>query len=274
MSLRDDFVFSAKSLQDYADCPRRFQLRYLEGWRPPTMTTLETETELAYERRLRQGATLHHLAKLALGGIPAEVLRRARLDEELAGWLDQLLSEGLRGLPATRLPEKRLYTSLRGLRLLAQVDLLAFDRGGDFVVIDWKTGNFVPERDQLRLRWQTIVYLYVAAKAGARLYGEPLPPERLRLEYVYLARDGQRVRFDYSAEEMGADEERLGELMAEIQAASEFPLTAETRHCRFCPYRVHCERGEAGHLQDIDVDVMDAADDAELDFDQIGEYAF
>ena len=275
MSLRDDFVFSAKSLQDYADCPRRFQLRYLEGWSAPTMTTLETEQELEFERRLRQGKTLHDLAKVALGGVPAEALRRARLDGELATWLRQLLDAGMRGLPVTRRPETRLYTSLRGMRLLAQFDLLAYERGGDFVIIDWKTGGRVPPRDELRLRWQTIVYLYVAAKAGTRLYGGALPPERLRLEYVYLAKGGQRVRFDYSAQEMRADEERLSAIMAEIQAGGAFPQTEETRHCRFCPFRVHCERGEAGELQDIDMDGMDyEEDDAELDFEQIGEYAF
>ena len=150
MTLPETFTFSAKSLQSYADCPRRFQLRYVERWRPPTMTATETMDELAYEKRLRQGARLHELAKLSQQGIPHELLKAAIQDENVARWLGEMLSSGLDDLPEKRLPEKRLQTSLNGQRLMAQVDLLAFDPGGDLVVIDWKTGDYVPDRESLR----------------------------------------------------------------------------------------------------------------------------
>ena len=34
MHLNNDFVFSANNLQDYVDCPRRFELKYLlnQSW--------------------------------------------------------------------------------------------------------------------------------------------------------------------------------------------------------------------------------------------------
>lgn len=274
MNLPANFVFSAKNLQSYADCPRRFQLRYVERWRPPTMTAAETKDELAYEKRLRQGARLHQLAKLAQQGIPHDLLKAAIQDDNVALWFDELLSSDLHDLPDTRLPEKRLQTSLNGRQLMAQVDLLAFEPGGELVIVDWKTGNYVPDRESLRQRWQTIVYLYVAAKTGPHLYGEPLPAERVRLDYVYLARGGQRISFAYSPAQMRADEALLSGLMDEIHSASDFPLTPESRHCRFCAFRVHCERGEAGSLSQVDFDDLDEADDDELDFEQIGEYAF
>ncbi|MCY4146642.1 MAG: PD-(D/E)XK nuclease family protein [Chloroflexi bacterium] len=274
MNLPANFVFSAKNLQSYADCPRRFQLRYVEGWQPPTMTAPEAQDELAYERRLRQGAMLHQLAKFSQEGIPHDLLKAAIRDDNVARWFAELLSSGLNDLPEKRLPEKRLQTSIDGQRLMAQVDLLAFEPGGDLVVVDWKTGSYVPDRESLRQRWQTIVYLYVAAKAGSRLYGAPLPAERVRLEYVYLARGGQRIRFTYSPAQMRDDEALLSGLMSEIQSASDFPLTPECRHCRFCAFRVHCERGEAVSLSDVDFDDLDEVADIELDFEQIGEYAF
>lgn len=274
MNLPATFVFSAKNLQSYADCPRRFQLRYADRWRPPTMTAAETQGELEYEKRLRQGARLHQLAKLSQQGIPHDLLKAAIQDDKVALWFDELLSSGLHDLPGTRLPEKRLQTSLNGRQLMAKVDLLAFEPGGELVIVDWKTGNYVPDRESLRQRWQTIVYLYVAAKAGAHLVGAPLPAERVRLEYVYLARGGQRVSFAYSPAQMRDDEALLSGLLNEIQNASDFPLTSESRHCRFCAYRVHCERGEAGSLHQVDFDELDEGDDAELDFEQIGEYAF
>lgn len=274
MNLPANFVFSAKNLQSYADCPRRFQLRYMQRWQPPGMTARETNDELAYELRMRQGARLHELAKLAQQGIPQDLLKSAIQDDDVARWFDELLASGLNDLPGTRLPEKRLQTSLNGRQLVAQVDLLAFEPGGELVVVDWKTGNYAPDRETLRQRWQTIVYLYVAAKAGEHLVGAPLPAERIRLDYVYLARGGGRISFAYSSEQMRADEERLGGLMDEIQMASDFPLTPDERHCRFCAFRVHCERGEAGSLDEIDFDDVDEEDDVELDFEQIGEYAF
>ncbi len=274
MALPATFIFSAKNLQSYADCPRRFQLRYSQHWRPPTMTATETEEELAFEERLRQGARLHQLAKLSQQGIPQALLKAGIQDAQVALWFDELLASGFAGLPATRLPEKRLQTSLNGQRLMAQVDLLAFEPGGDLVIVDWKTGNFVPEPEALRQRWQTIVYLYVAACVGEGLLGAPLPAERVRLDYVYLARGGQRISFRYSQPQMQADAALLSGLMDEIQRASDFPLTPDSRHCRFCAFRVHCERGEAGSLDQLDFDDWDDADDAELDFEQIGEYAF
>ena len=158
---------------------------------------------------------------------------------------------------------------------MALFDLLAYERGGELVIVDWKTGEHVPDRHALRNRWQTIVYLYVAATVGGRLPGEALAAERVRLDYVYLARDGQRVSFAYSARKLAEDEARLQGLMREIRAASDFPLTDDERHCRFCAFRVHCERDGAGDLSAFDYDEADVDDDdVEVDFEQIGEVAF
>ena len=47
----------------------------------------------------------------------------------------------------------------------------------------------MPAQQQLAGRMQTIVYRYVLAQAGAHLYGAPIPPERIRMDYVYVARE-------------------------------------------------------------------------------------
>ena len=75
---------------------------------------------------------------------------------------------------------------------------------------------------------QTIVYRFVLAQAGAHLYaGEPIPPERIRMDYVYVAAGGERVSFAYSAAQMREDETRLAEMIAAIDRADDFPLTDE-----------------------------------------------
>ncbi len=65
------FAFSQSSLQDYADCPRRFQLRYLDKLIYPAA---ETEPALENEKHLQEGQNFHRLAQQYLLGIPTEKL--------------------------------------------------------------------------------------------------------------------------------------------------------------------------------------------------------
>ncbi len=68
------FSFSQSSLQDYVDCPRRFQLRYIEHLAWPA---IETEPLLENERRLREGQQLfHRMVQQHLIGLPVEKLTR------------------------------------------------------------------------------------------------------------------------------------------------------------------------------------------------------
>ena len=49
---KTSFIFSAHSLQTYVDCPRRFELSYIEGLKWPAV---EREPVLASERFLENG---------------------------------------------------------------------------------------------------------------------------------------------------------------------------------------------------------------------------
>ena len=71
MPLPETFQFSQGSLQDYADCPRRFQLRWvlMQPW-PGLITDGPSE----FERHLQRGAELHHLAHQHARGIDVERL--------------------------------------------------------------------------------------------------------------------------------------------------------------------------------------------------------
>ncbi|NCT22292.1 PD-(D/E)XK nuclease family protein, partial [bacterium] len=63
--IQSPFTFSQSSLQDYADCPRRFQLRYIEQLAWPAV---ETEPALENERRQQEGLLFHRLAQQHLIG--------------------------------------------------------------------------------------------------------------------------------------------------------------------------------------------------------------
>lgn len=276
MSLSPDFAFTQGSLQDFADCARRFELRFIRRMRYPA---LETQAPLQFEQRMRQGARFHKLVQQHLLGVPAEALAASLADDvELAGWWRNYQARGLSGLPAQRFSEITLQTHLAGRRLVAKYDLLALEPGGPAIIVDWKTGSRMPPEATLRGRMQTIVYRYVLAQAGAHLYaGESIPPERIRMDYVYVALGAERLSFDYSAAQMGEDEALLSQMIEAIDRAEAFPLTDDERRCRFCSYRSLCDRGGAGRLEDFDLDEYEDDEDDEalsLDFDQIAEIGF
>ena len=273
MNLQADFAFTQGSLADYVDCPRRFELRHIKRLRYPA---LEAEPALRFEARTRQGARFHKLVQQHLLGVPADLLAESLDDDDdLARWWADFRARGLSDLPADRHAEISLAATLGGRRLIAKYDLIALEPGGEAVIIDWKTWRRVPPRQRLAGRMQTILYRYLLAQAGAHLYGgRPIPPERIRMIYCFVALGGERVEFSYSLSEMRADEALLLELLRGIEGAEEFPLTDEEARCRFCNYRSLCERGAAGRVDELDAFDEPEEEAVALDFDQIAEIEF
>jgi hypothetical protein len=58
MTLPEGFQFSQASLQDYVDCPRRFQLRYLVNLDWPAV---EAEPVLKHERHMERAGLFHQM---------------------------------------------------------------------------------------------------------------------------------------------------------------------------------------------------------------------
>lgn len=263
-NLPEEFVFSQSSLQDYADCARRFELKYLlkQRWPAP-----EVDDLLEYERRTAQGQQFHQLVHQHQVGIPPEKLMRQIEDAAVRRWFESYLRGGFKGQP-----EVTLSVPLGNHWLLAKFDLLAIEPGGRALIVDWKTvqAGPLPTAAQLLKRWQTIVYRFVLARAKS------IPPEQIEMRYWYAAHDGATVSLPYDSAQMQADEANLLRVLREIETRPDFPFTPDERRCRFCVYRSLNNRGvEAGPLAewdevDEDIDLTGFS----LDIDQIGEIEF
>lgn len=278
MPLPPDFKFTQSNLQDYVECARRFELRYLLELKYPAV---EAEPIIEHEKHMQQGATFHHMVHQHHLGVPESVLSKLAHEEPLQTWWANYLNSKL-DLPEQRHAETALTAPLARFRLLAKYDLLAIAPGEKAIIVDWKTGKGRPNRDALKNRMQTIVYPYLLVRAGAYLNGGvPIQPEQVEMVYWFADAPDQPERFIYSTAQYQQDEQHLSDLINEINTRTEFDKTAQEWRCKFCTYRSLCRRGiAAGSLDEIDdtmaADVIgeDADADIDFDFDQIMEVEF
>jgi CRISPR/Cas system-associated exonuclease Cas4 (RecB family) len=279
MSLPLDFQFSQGGLQDFQDCRRRFQLRYLlhRSW-----PAVPSEPLLEMERYMLQGARFHRLLQQHRLGIPVERLTPLAQEQDLSHWWESYLnfSQGgglhaLAGAEARYYPELTLTAPLGAFRLLAKLDLLAVTSQGHALILDWKTSRKRPRRQWLADRLQTRVYPYLLIQAGAFLNaGKPFEPQQVEMVYWFANFPDQPERFPYSTSAFQADRDYLVEMAATIGRLTpdDFSLTSDVRHCAYCVYRSLCERGdEAGSLAGFDA-LQDEI--PLLDFDQTLEIEY
>ena len=268
------FAFSQSSLQDYADCPRRFQLRYLDKLVYPAA---ETEPALENEKHLQEGQNFHRLAQQYLLGIPADKLAKLANTPNLRVWWENFLSFGqtsLIGLTGLY-PEATLSAPIGEFRLVAKYDLIAVSVDEKIFIYDWKTYRKRPRNEWLAARWQTRVYRSLLVAAGGSLNGgKPIIPEGCEMVYWFSNYPDEPARFPYDEVQYKRDWDALVRLTEEIQSASSYPLTDDRQRCVYCPYRSYCDRG----IQAGDPEVLEAEMEAEslfdVDFEQIGEIEF
>lgn len=287
MSLPENFQFSQGSLQDFADCPRRFQLKYIEQLAWPAV---DAEPALENELYLQLGSAFHRLVQQYLLRVPPEKLTLlAAQDLQLAHWWENFLAStkelaGLTDSSGTkRFPEITLSTPLGRHRLVGKYDLLVIhpqdvDAKEPVTIYDWKTARKQPKREWLAASLQTRVYPYLLTRAGADLSDrKPIDPEQIEMVYWFANFPGAPLRFPYSPAQCAADEDFIAELIAEIEALSDepAPLTENEKRCRYCVYRSLCNRGvQAGPLSDAEAEAARDDFDFELDFEQIVEIEF
>jgi hypothetical protein len=257
------FQFSQSSLQDFNECQRRFQLRYLlqQQWPAPIAEPIGE-----FERADQLGKLFHLNVERYWLEVPLD-----HIPPSLLVWMGAFFNHPPQDLPGeVRRPEVRTSALVHGRRVTATFDLLAYeDEASDeepsqaprrAVIVDWKTNHKKPSRTYLDRRLQTILYPLLLVLTAEQLIGHALRPEDVTLVYWFANAPEEPEVFTYSQERFEHDMQHLGGLFAQIETidAEVWPLTPDIRKCRYCEFRSLCDRGrEAGAMDEID-DVEDA----------------
>jgi hypothetical protein len=271
MSLPIDFRFSQNNLQDYVDCPRRFELKYLlkQDW-----PALVSEPIQEFERLQFLGLRFHTLVQQHLAGIPVEKLETALDDPNLKRWWTNYLvyiDQYLNSLKTVEYPQ---IINFHHYRLIAKYDLLIFEQSGNTIILDWKTTQYRTSPSILRTKLQSLVYPFVLAEANKEICS----PENIRMIFWFPEFPDEPEVLDYSSALHRQTEKDLIELIDDIgeRKNGKFELTDDKRKCRYCIYRSLCDRGiQAGDFTKNEEEMVSGSEAAKgINFNEIEEIEF
>jgi len=265
------------SLQDFLDCPRRFELGFLNDTRWPAVHS----SPLARHERLTEiGTQFHQLCQQFFSGIEPNLITSLISDSDLLRLWQSFLPYGQTLLPYPITSEKILRIPYGDHFLLAKYDLIVQTSNKEYLIIDWKTSPKKPTRTVLADMVQTYLYPFIFQQAGNDLFNTgPILPAMITMQYWYPLTDVHEEYFPYS-ESMHRDSSiTISDLIVQIEdllsSAKPFPLTDNHAHCKFCLFRSFCERGlEANQLSlAADLDSEDLSN-FHFDLDLINEIEF
>ena len=278
MSIDPDFIFSANSLQDYVDCPRRFELKYLlkRDW-----PAEESEPVLEWEHELQLGTRFHQLVYQYLSGLPEEALIASINDTDVESWFRNFLAFYRQQEFSRIFPEFRVRVPLGAYQAVAVYDLLALTPDQRLVILDWKTAKNKPKLSKVSERMQTVLYPYAALESASNFLPEvTLTAQSIQMTYVYVRHTADNtITFSNNDNQHTSNQMMLVRKVNEIAGLklSPFPKTNDEDLCKFCVYRSLCERGQnAGSLAELEAEPeldLDALLGG-LDFDAQDEIAF
>ncbi|MFH2039947.1 MAG: PD-(D/E)XK nuclease family protein [Chloroflexota bacterium] len=260
------FIFSQSSLHDYSDCERRFYLRYIAHL---TWPAIESEPILENERRQMEGQFFHHLVQQYWLGLPIENLTRMANTSTLSLWWENFLNYDFHLDEYEIYPELNLTAQIGNHRLTANYDLIAI-RDDKIYIFDWKTYQKRPRENLLAKTYQTRVYRTLMVQAGGYLTKNiAINPDKVEMVYWLANFPMQPILFPYNTSQSVRDWQHLDAMIDKIDTQEEFPMTADDKKCKFCPYRSYCDRGISAATFDDDYEPL--LEISDLSLDQIPE---
>lgn len=273
-SIKPVLHLSQSNLQDFKECPRRFQLKEIDNISWPAaylepLSQLEQATDL--------GNKFHQLCLQYFTGIDPDSLIQNISDPELKFMWENFISFAKDLQELNRFAEIILSTPFLSHQLIAKYDLVLKTSEGKFVIYDWKTSTKKPSRTLLSQRFQTFLYPLIFVKAGNSIFKSNQPfPGDISMNYWYPMTSDPEEIFPYSENLYSENLNQLTNLISEIDhlvdSGYPFPLTDDQNLCLKCVYRSLCERGiQAGDLDLFSVIDQEDLSNVHFDLDNISE---
>ncbi len=268
------FSYSAKKIQDFIDCERRFELRYILNQSCPAITS---EPILEIESNIKKGNEFHYLVHQFFSGVPEKTLRETIHDDIMIKWFDNFLSFYKTLKVKSIFSEFPLNAQIGENKLTAVYDLIYLNENEEVGIIDWKTSKYIPKKTTLALKVQSILYPFILHEVSEEfLPGSHFPPEKISMRYWYPASPEDDFVFPYGHAVHEDNRVFLENIFSEIQEKKigKFELTKDENKCGFCPYRSLCSRGiTASNFLESKVHNMDESN-ISPNFDHLPEIPF
>ena len=265
------------NLQDFLDCPRRFQLSVLEDTSWPAAYS---EPIGNFELSTQRGNRFHLLCHQFFSGVDHKLLENSISDPDLKSMWDSFFPFA-RKLENYRLfSESLLSIPFFGHRLIAKFDLIVEISSEQYIIFDWKTASKKPARNLLEKRFQTHLYPYIFNQAGHDLFPNiKIQPTLINMHYWYPLASYHEEVFNYSDRKHQIFENELQDIITTIndliQNNGDFQLTDHLHHCQYCVFRSLCDRGiTAGTYENSPYLNQEDLTNVRFDIDQVGEIEF
>ncbi len=276
IDMQTPLQFNQSNLQDFLDCPRRFELNVLNKTAWPAATA---NPMTALENSIHQGNRFHQLCQQYFTGIAVSQIQNTINDPVLLEMWEAFLPFASSLKDYQLVFEQLLHIPFNTHRLVAKYDLVV-KMPDHFLILDWKTSTKKPPLPTIKDRVQTYLYPYILAMAGTEIFpSADIDPNNIKMCYWYPLADDPEIIFDYSDLEHNRVRSTIEEIIAQIQDfrknAEPFPLTDNKSKCEYCSFRSLCDRGS--HPGDFVLFVNSNEDDLidyQVDFEQISELEF
>ncbi|MHB8133455.1 MAG: PD-(D/E)XK nuclease family protein [Anaerolineaceae bacterium] len=274
MEINNQFTFSAYKLQDYLDCERRFELKYLLKQQWPA---IQSEPIHELEQQMQFGQQFHLFAQQFFSNIPTEEIQKQVDNETLNSWWGNFVPFAKSLLTKEYFAERKIGIKLSNTRFIAILDLLVIDKKNTYTIIDWKTNKKKPSSQQIKNSIQSRLYpLVLFLSENERISPNKISPDQIEMIYWFANFPDKMETFKYSNYQFEEDLSFFQEIIQKIslKKTGEFLKTTRTQLCKYCQYRSLCERGTTPGSLDNPEDEIWNEEILDIDFSQIGEVEF
>ena len=213
-------TYTINMLKTFEECPQKYKFMYVDNLRFPEQKNRQTDT----------GVKIHTLINYYLNGkdVTNMVLQ---LDKH-----EKLLWHNFINSPVLKyhfLESEYTFDVKFGTgRLTGRIDALS-ETDGEYVIVDWKTGEISDENE----RFQTMFYL-CALYEVYKQKNLPVAYESFSLKYVLL-NTNTNIRIPFSEELFMQYKNKILSLVEKIETGENY-FCYKTEKCKKCRYLKYC----------------------------------